>query len=1543
MKSNVSLPALYAACAGRRVPRAFLKCSLWSLVFAGTLAGAETVARAEAARVFSEPLRALGSESTPAETAELETAVAAFAASKSNGPADWSALTSFLAAHPQSPFRASLLLNLGDEYYQNGYFSRALTAWYDSWTAGQRATDPTDKALADRAVAEWLKMLSRLGRLSDLQAGLADIGTRSFRGSTAVMIQTARESLWMFEHHPELTYRCGPHALERILLYTRPQEPKPLALVQSVSGTNGIPLCDVASLARKVGLDYRMAKRVGAAEIPLPAVVHWKVNHYAAVLKRQAGRYLVDDPTFGNGLLWITAYALDSESDGYFLIAGGSLPQGWAGVDKTEASNVWGRGYPGGYPPPPPPPPPPADPPDDGGPPDNGGGYGSGGGSGGGGSPGAGGPGDGGGSGGPPENAGDQPQNGSDPGDSPDDCGLAGWNVQLSVANLRVLDSPLGYDPPVGPRIYFNVHYNALASDQPAVFTFANLGHLWTCDWIGSLTFDTANAYYHSGQGGLEQFSGFDPASQTYQRSVVEADTLVKTSPTNYAMLRRDGSKLVFGLPDNPTAPTRIFLTQIVDPQGNAATLTYDSGFRLTGITDALGQNTTLSYGTGSSSLLIQKVTDPFGRFATFSYNAAGQLTNITDAVGMSSAFSYATNDVLQTLTTGYGITSFNLGTTANNNRFVQVTEPDGEQQRFEQGNGTTPGINFTEAAVPAGILAFNQYLDGRDTYYWDRKAMAEAPGDYPHARIYHFMHQDLNTRSTIMESVKRPLENRVWFNYQGQNNGGFYNYGMYGGAPSKVGVVQADGQTQLFQRNYNVLGHLTRAVDPLGRTVLYNYASNNIDLLDIWRVTGVGQTQRLAAYTWNSAHRPLTITDQAGQITTFTYNSRGQPLTMTNPRGEATTFTYNSSNYLAAIDGPLPGTSDTISLTYDAFGRIHTATGVDGYVLTVDADALNRPTKVTFPDGTFQQTTYNLLDPAVSRDRRGRLTTYSYNSLRQLVSMTDPLGRITRFTWCGCAGLTGLTDPLGRLTQWVRDLEGRVTSKVYPDGTREVFTYDSSGRLESTSDAKGQTKHYTYALDGRPLSIAYGGAQVPTPSVRFAYDPYFPRVVERVDGAGTTDFTYYPITGGPVPGAGQVLTVHGPLPNEMITYAYDQLGRVITRSINGVPQNTGYDAMGRVAGVTNVLGAFGYSYVGATKRLALMSFPNGQTTTFDYFPNSGDHRLKEIWNQAASVTLSKFDYTYDPQGYLLSWTQQHGASPARVLVAAYDLADRLTGATNSNPVDVYGYAYDVANNRLSEAINAAATAASYNALNELTALSTSAHPNQTYEWDAENRLAAINYPASGQRTELTYDGMNHFVRIVEKSAGVQTSDRRFVWCDQELCEERDATGVITKRFFMQGVSLVSGSQAQSYYYARDHLGSIAELTDASGALQADFAYDPWGRQTRLSGAQKPDFGFAGYYQHASSGLLLAPARAYDPALGRWLSRDPLPNAELLPEGPNLYAYVGNSPLTLTDPLGTCKRKWEWWDYLWPPNWQPILDDAMDEYNEALKKAGGGR
>jgi RHS repeat-associated protein len=185
------------------------------------------------------------------------------------------------------------------------------------------------------------------------------------------------------------------------------------------------------------------------------------------------------------------------------------------------------------------------------------------------------------------------------------------------------------------------------------------------------------------------------------------------------------------------------------------------------------------------------------------------------------------------------------------------------------------------------------------------------------------------------------------------------------------------------------------------------------------------------------------------------------------------------------------------------------------------------------------------------------------------------------------------------------------------------------------------------------------------------------------------------------------------------------------------------------------------------------------------------------------------------------------------------------------------------------------------------------------YEWDAANRLVAIQRTATN-RTEFAYDGMSRRTKISEINSGV-TNTVRLLWCGAEICEERDSSGgTVNKKYLAQGVQV----STNAYFYTRDHLGSIREMTDNSGTIRARYDYDPYGRRTKLSGDLEADLGFTGHYYHSPSGLHLAWYRAYDADLGRWLSRDPVANAELLPEGPNLYAYVRNDPTNLLDPTG---------------------------------------
>jgi hypothetical protein len=60
----------------------------------------------------------------------------------------------------------------------------------------------------------------------------------------------------------------------------------------------------------------------------MPAVVNWKVGHYAALIAEENGLYHLQDPTFGNDT-WTSRRALEAESSGYFLVPAGKLPKGW--------------------------------------------------------------------------------------------------------------------------------------------------------------------------------------------------------------------------------------------------------------------------------------------------------------------------------------------------------------------------------------------------------------------------------------------------------------------------------------------------------------------------------------------------------------------------------------------------------------------------------------------------------------------------------------------------------------------------------------------------------------------------------------------------------------------------------------------------------------------------------------------------------------------------------------------------------------------------------------------------------------------------------------------------------------------------------------------------------------------------------------------------------------------------------------------------------------------------------------------------------------
>jgi RHS repeat-associated protein len=163
----------------------------------------------------------------------------------------------------------------------------------------------------------------------------------------------------------------------------------------------------------------------------------------------------------------------------------------------------------------------------------------------------------------------------------------------------------------------------------------------------------------------------------------------------------------------------------------------------------------------------------------------------------------------------------------------------------------------------------------------------------------------------------------------------------------------------------------------------------------------------------------------------------------------------------------------------------------------------------------------------------------------------------------------------------------------------------------------------------------------------------------------------------------------------------------------------------------------------------------------------------------------------------------------------------------------------------------------------------------------------------------MTYDGIGRMVSITELHGTTTITAKTFVWCNQYLCQTRDSTGhSVTNQFFTTGEQI----NGTNYYYTKDHLGNVREMTDSGGVVHASYDYDIFGRQTKISGDLDSDFGYTGFYVEKTICLDLTWFRAYDSEKGRWLSRDPMGEGI----GPNLYNYVKNDVINIFDPLGLC-------------------------------------
>ncbi len=427
--------------------------------------------------------------------------------------------------------------------------------------------------------------------------------------------------------------------------------------------------------------------------------------------------------------------------------------------------------------------------------------------------------------------------------------------------------------------------------------------------------------------------------------------------------------------------------------------------------------------------------------------------------------------------------------------------------------------------------------------------------------------------------------------------------------------------------------------------------------------------------------------------------------------------------------------------------------------------------------------------------------------------------------------------------------------------------------------------------------------------------------------------------------------------------YNYDNLGRLLTttNTIKGesYTSTTHYDSLYRVDGLTYPGGftaRYRYSDYGYLQAIENAHGSVGNTTV--YWEASDDDAFGNItgYSQGNGVVTSKaFDpqtglieriaairnsnsiqnhvYDFDTEGNL-NWREdavrsitEHfcydslnrlthsnvGSSCSSGKTITYDYHGNITSRSDVQGNQMYQYGSNAGPHAVTSIGNG--NPYTYNAKGEM--LSGGGKTGLTY--------TSYGKPTHMQKgsyyTDITYDSnQNRIQRIDGGNTFVETTT--YIG---KLYEKVVTSQKTLERFYIgdsaihiQETTSNNNYNERTVYLHTDHLGSVVAKTDEAGAIIESLANEPWGKQLSDSwnGAEKAqgynpeetDRGFTGHEHLTGVGLIHMNGRVYDPAIGRFMSPDPIIQDPLNTQSYNRYTYVFNNPLRYVDPTGfTCE------------------------------------
>ena len=660
-------------------------------------------------------------------------------------------------------------------------------------------------------------------------------------------------------------------------------------------------------------------------------------------------------------------------------------------------------------------------------------------------------------------------------------------------------------------------------------------------------------------------------------------------------------------------------------------------------------------------------------------------------------------------------------------------------------------------------------------------------------------------------------------------------------------------------------------------------------------RLVSTDRAGRVTGFAYDALGRLVRTTYPDGTSTATRYDAAGQVLSTTDALGHVTTYEYDLAGRRTKVIDAL---SHATGFTYDAAGNQTTVTDANGHQVRFEYDAGNRRLRTRYPDSTQDQVAYDTLGRQVSKtDQAGVTTQYHYDALGRLVGVTDAMGQETTYGYDAQGNQVSQTDANGHPTTFGYDRMGRRVSRTLPLGMTETMTYDDAGNLATKTDFNDRTTSFVYDALNR-LTEKHPDPASGEPAVRFTYTASGQRATME-DASGTTTYTYDDrdrLTGK--------ASTEGTL-----SYSYDDAGNLLSiRSdhAGGATMTYAYDALNRLASVTDANGGvtiYTYDLVG---NLASYAYPNGVEHRYTY---NALNRLTDLALVRGGTTIASYAYTLGATGNRQSVTELSGRRAAY----GYDALYRLTSETvTGDPAGVngtVGYDYDPVGNRLERTSTLAPV------------------PAQTFSYDANDRIGIETYDDNGNTQVTTegrhfgYDTDNRLVsadggvsfvydgdgnRVARTAGGVTTGflvDTLNPTGYSQVLEEIEGGAVV--RRYTYGLDLASQEQSSGVsFYGYDGHGSVRVLTDPVGVVTDRYGYDAFGNFRGRTGPTANDNLYRGEQLEPRVNLYLLRARFFSPDSGRFLSNDPLSGSGRDPISLHRYLYAHADPVNKLDPTG---------------------------------------